>query len=46
VGCVKEVTKLINHPVVSLFDTRVRGTGANMITQSVNDNLFEPTQAP
>ncbi len=40
VGCVKEVSKLINHPVVSLFGTRVSGTGANMITEIVNDKLF------
>ena len=46
VGCVKEVSKLINHSVVSLFDTRVSGTGANMITENINrtytHKLFEP----
>jgi hypothetical protein len=43
VGCAKEVSKLINRPVVSLFGTRVSGTGANMITESVNDKLFATT---
>ena len=33
VGCVKEVNNLINRPVVSLFDTRVGGTGANMVVK-------------
>ena len=43
VGCAKEVSKLINRPVVSLFGTRVSGTGANMIAESVNDKLFATT---
>ncbi len=43
VGCSKEVSKLINHPVVSLFDTRVGGTGANMIAKSINSKLFATT---
>jgi hypothetical protein len=43
VGCAKEVSRLINRPVVSLFGTRVSGTGANMITESVNDKLFATT---
>ncbi len=43
VGCAKEVSKLINHPVVSLFGTRVSGTGANMIAESVNGEPFATT---
>ena len=43
VGCAKEVSKLINHPVVSLFGTRVSGTGANMIAESINSKLFATT---
>ena len=43
VVCAKEVSKLINRPVVSLFGTRVGGTGANMIAESVNDKLFATT---
>jgi hypothetical protein len=31
VGCAKEASNLINHPVVSLFGTRVGGTSANMV---------------
>ena len=42
-GCAKEVRKLINRPVVSPFGTRVCGTGANMITESINSKLFVTT---
>jgi hypothetical protein len=31
--CVKKVSKLTNHPVVSLFDTRVSGTSAQVVSQ-------------
>jgi hypothetical protein len=30
--CAKKVSKLINHPVVCLFGTRVGGTRVNLIT--------------
>ena len=30
VGCAKEVSNLINRPVVSLFGSRVNGTGCHM----------------
>ncbi len=40
VGCAKEVRKLINRPVVSLFGTRVGGTGANMIAECMNSKIF------
>ena len=43
VGCGKEVRNLINFPVVSLFDSRVSGTGANMISESVDGKLFATT---
>jgi hypothetical protein len=43
VGCAKEVSNLINYPVVSLFDSRVSGTGANMIAESVDGKLFATT---
>ncbi len=43
VGCAKEVSKLINRPVVSFFGTRVSGTGANMIAESINNKLFATT---
>ena len=43
VGCAKEVSKLINLPVVILFGTRVSGTCVNMITQIVNHKLFATT---
>ena len=42
-GCVKEVRKLINHPVVSLFGTRVGGTGVNMITENIDNKLCATT---
>ena len=35
VRCVEKVSKLINHPVVSLLGTRVCGTSTEMITQSI-----------
>jgi hypothetical protein len=35
VCCVKEVSDLINHPVVSLLDTRVGSTSAEMVTKRV-----------
>jgi hypothetical protein len=37
--CAKKVSKLINHPVVSLFGTRVSCTGTEMITQCVYPKL-------
>ncbi len=43
VGCAKEVSNLINHPVVSLFGSRVSGTGDNMITESVDCKNFATT---
>ena len=43
VGCAKEVSNLINRPIVSLFGSRVSGTGANMITEGVDDKLFVTT---
>ena len=43
VGCVKEVSKWINHPVVNLFGSRVSGTGDNMITESVDGKRFATT---
>ncbi len=30
--CAKKVTELVNHPFVSLFDTRMSGTSTEMIT--------------
>ena len=44
VGCAKEVTNLINHPVVILFGSRVNGTGVNMIVENVNDIFFATTR--
>ena len=43
VGCVKEVINWINHPVVSLFVTRVGGTGSNMVAKIVYGELFATT---
>ena len=40
VGCVKEVSNLSNLPVVSLFGSRVSGTGANVVVKSVYGELF------
>ena len=42
-GCVKEVSNLIKHRVVSHFGTRVGGTGANMIAKSINSKVFAIT---
>ena len=39
VGCAKEVSNLINHPVVSLLDTRVRGTSAEVVPQWIDLKL-------
>jgi hypothetical protein len=39
VCCAKKVSKLINHPVVSLLDTRVSGTSTEMIAQCVYPKL-------
>ena len=39
----KEVSNLINHPVVSLFGSRVRGTGLHMVVERVDGELFETT---
>ena len=33
VGCAKEVSNLINRPVVSLFGSRVSGAGANVVAK-------------
>jgi hypothetical protein len=35
VCCAKEVSDLINHPVVSLRDIRVDGTNAEVVTQRI-----------
>ena len=35
--------RIRNRPVVSLFGTRVSGTGASMITESINIKLFSTT---
>ena len=43
VGCVKEVSNLITRPVVSLFGSRVSGTGANVVAKSVYGELFGTT---
>ncbi len=43
VGCTKEVSNLINRPVVSLFGSRVSGTGANVVAKSVYGELFATT---
>ncbi len=40
VGCVKEVINLINHPVVSLFGSRVSGAGASVVVKRVYGELF------
>jgi hypothetical protein len=34
-SCTEMVSKLINRPVVSLFDTRVSGTSGKMVAQTV-----------
>ena len=43
VRCAKEVSNLINHPVVSLFGSRVTGTGANVVAKSFYGELFATT---
>ena len=43
VGCTKEVSNLINHPVVSLFGSRVNGTGVDVVVKRVYGELFETT---
>ena len=43
VGCAKEVSNLINLPVVSLFGSRVIGKGSNVVTTSVFGELFATT---
>jgi hypothetical protein len=42
-GCVKEVSDLINHPVVSLFGSGMDNTGANMIDKSIKGIFFATT---
>jgi hypothetical protein len=42
-GCAKKVNKLINHPVVSLFDTRMVGTSTEVITQCIYLKLSATT---
>jgi hypothetical protein len=37
--CAKKVNKLINQPVMSVFGTRVSGTGTEMIAQCVYPKL-------
>jgi hypothetical protein len=37
--CAEEVSDLDNHPVVCLFDTRMRGTSTEMITQGIQVEL-------
>ncbi len=41
--CVKKVSKLINHPVVILLDTRMGGTSTEMITQCIYLKLSATT---
>jgi hypothetical protein len=43
VGCAKEVSDLINHPVVSLFASGMDSTGADMIDKSIKGNFFATT---
>ena len=43
VCCTKEVRDLISHPVVSLLDTRVGGTRAEVVTKRVYLKLPETT---
>ena len=43
VGCAKEVSNLINHPVVNLFGSGMVSTGSNMVTKSVYGELFAAT---
>jgi hypothetical protein len=39
VGCVKEVSNLINHPVVNLLDTRVGGTRTEVVPKRIDLKL-------
>ena len=39
VGCAKEVSNLINRPVLSLLGTRVGGTSAEVVPQSIDLKL-------
>ena len=43
VGGAKEVSNLINRPVVSLFGSGMGSTGANMIAKSINSKVFAIT---
>ena len=43
VRCAKKVSKLINRPVVSLLDTRMGGTSAEVVPDRINLKL--PTTA-
>ena len=43
VGCAKEVSNLINRPVVRLFGSRVSSTGCHMVAKSVNVEPFATT---
>ncbi len=40
VGCEKEVSNLINRPVLSFFGSRVSGTGAYVVVKRVYGELF------
>ena len=39
---VKEINNLINHPIMSLLDTRVGGTRAHVVTKSIKFELMQP----
>ncbi len=43
VCCAEKVSKLINRPVVSLLGTRVGGTSAEVVTKSIELELFATT---
>ena len=43
VGCAKEVSNLINLPVMILFGSRVRSTSVNVVVKRVYGELFETT---
>jgi hypothetical protein len=43
VGGAKEVSNLINRPVVSLFGSGMGSTGADMIAKNINSKLFATT---
>ena len=42
-GCAKEVSNLINRPVVSLLGTRVGGTSTKMVPQRIQLELLATT---